>query len=40
MYTPALTVPRLRDLIASLLEEFLGYNRPANAQRRATRWLQ
>ena len=38
--TPAPTVPRLRDLIASLLEELLGYNRPANAQRRATRWLQ
>lgn len=40
MYTPTLTVLRLRDLIASLLEELLEYNRPANAHRRATRWLQ
>ena len=37
--TPALTMPRLRDMIASLLEEYLGCNKPEVVRRRTRRWL-
>jgi SRSO17 transposase len=36
---PVLTMPRLRDMIASLLEEYLRSNKPPVVQRRTRRWL-
>lgn len=39
-HTPALTIPRFRDRIASLWEDRLGSNRTANARRRPSRWVQ
>jgi len=40
MRTPALTVPPVRELIASRLAEVLGYHARATTSRRVTRWLQ
>jgi SRSO17 transposase len=37
--TPALTFPRLRDIMASLLERYLKFNEPVVVQRRNERWL-
>ena len=39
-HTPALTIPRLRDRIASLWVDRLRSNRPANARCRPSRWFQ
>jgi hypothetical protein len=40
MQTPALTVPQVRELIASRLAEVLGYYERETTSRRVTRWLQ
>ena len=40
MRTPALTVPQVRELIASRLAEVLGYHEGETTSRRVTRWLQ
>src|SRR5512135_3064484 len=37
--TPALTNPRLQELIAGAIEEHLGVNHPTKSRRRSTRWL-
>jgi len=39
MRTPALTVPRVRELIACRLAEVLGYHESETTSRRVTRWL-
>ena len=36
--TPALTTPRLRELIAGVIEEHLKVNDPEKQERRGTRW--
>ena len=38
--TPALTVPQVRELIASRLAEVLGHHQREATSRRVTRWLQ
>ena len=37
--TPALKLPRVRDLIACMREDYLNCNRPTHVQRRTTWWL-